>query len=247
MSFTFSGKTALLAGGACDLGLALAPVLVNRGIRPVITCRRPESIEQVRLSMAGYDGMYSILTLDLDKPASLDRVFADLTNGLDYLVDFAQEDYESLVASADQSAVARYMGACVTNRALMLKKAARMMMRHKQGRFVFVSSTAAGRSNPGQGFYAASKLAAEALYRNLALELGNFGISTVTLRPGYVEAGRGKVYIEKNRETLRKRIPSGNFLRAQDVASTLLFLLSDQAKGFNATELVMDGGLCAGK
>ena len=247
MNLTFSGKTALLVGGSCELGLALAPLLSNQGICPVIACRRPESMERAKQAMAGCSGPHRTVFLDLAQPQSLDLVFSSLENGMDYLVDFAQEDYESLVASADHDTVKDYMGTCVSARSLMLKKAARIMMPQKRGRLVLVSSTAAGRPNPGQGFYAASKLAAEALYKNLALELGSFGISAVTLRPGYVEAGRGKSYIEKNRETLRKRVPSSMFLQPDEVAVTLLFLLSDQARGFNATELVMDGGLCAGK
>ncbi len=247
MNLTFNGKTALLPGGGCDLGLALAPLLVGHGIRPILTYRNPETLDRITTAMTDFSGGYDTCFLDLNQPASLDPVFSGLEDGLDYLVDFAQGDYEELVAAADQGQVARYMEGGITNRALMLKKASRLMMRNRRGRLVFVSSTAAGRPNPGQGFYAAAKLAAEALYKNLALELGSRGITAVTLRPGYVEAGRGNVYIDKNRDDLLKRIPSRSFITAEEVASTLLFLLSDQARGFNATELVMDGGLGAGK
>lgn len=247
MNLTFSGKTALLCGGGCDLAIALAPHLSNQGIRPILTYRSPQSLEHITASLKDFTGPYDTCYLDFNHIPSLDEAFSGLEKGLDYLVDFAQGDYEELVASADPAQITRYMDANVTARAIMLKNAGRIMVRQRQGRLVFVSSTAAGRPNPGQGFYAASKLAAEALYKNMALELGRMGISSVTLRPGYIDAGRGKGYIEKNRDTLIKRIPSKSFITADDVATTILFLFSDQAKGFNATELTMDGGLSAGK
>lgn len=247
MNLTFSGKTALLCGGSCDLALSLAPLLSNHGIRPVLTYRSPESLHRIMEALKDIPDAYGTCLLDFNHIPSIEMALSSLENGLDYLVDFAQGDYEALVASADPLRLAGYLDANVTARAIMLKHAGRIMINQHRGRLVFVSSTAAGRPNPGQGFYAASKLAAEALYKNMALELGRMGISTVTLRPGYIDAGRGKGYIEKNRDALIKRIPSQSFITADDIATTVLFLLSDQAKGFNATELTMDGGLSAGK
>jgi 3-oxoacyl-[acyl-carrier protein] reductase len=247
MNLTFSGKTALLCGGGCDLGLALAPLLSNHGIRPVLTYRSPVSLNRITEALKDISGNYDTCFLDLNHIPTIDKVFSSMDSSLDYLVDFAQGDYEALVASADPIKIAGYMEANVTAKAVMLKNAGRIMIKQRGGRLVFVSSTAAGRPNPGQGFYAASKLAAESLYKNMALELGRMGISAVTLRPGYIEAGRGKGFIETNRDALIKRIPSQSFVSADDVAATILFLLSDQGKGFNATELTMDGGLSAGK
>lgn len=247
MNLTFSGKTALLCGGSCDMALALAPLLMAEGIRPVLSCRSEAACERITRCLADHSGSFETCFMDLSTPSSLAPAFSRFENGLDYLVDFIQGDYEDLVAAAAPDKTASYMAAHVSARADMLKRASRIMMRRRFGRLVFVSSTAAGRPNPGQGFYAAAKLAGEALYKNLALELGSKGISTVTIRPGYVDAGRGKTYIEKNREDLMRLIPSRAFISPHDLATTVLFLLSDQALNLNATEITMDGGLSAGK
>jgi 3-oxoacyl-[acyl-carrier protein] reductase len=110
-----------------------------------------------------------------------------------------------------------------------------------------VSSSAAYRPNPGQGFYAASKLASEALYRNLGLELGEHGVTAVILRPGYIDAGRGKKYMQGKGGDILRMVPIKRVLNTAEVAETILFLLSDSAAGFNATEISLDGGLTAGK
>jgi 3-oxoacyl-[acyl-carrier protein] reductase len=111
---------------------------------------------------------------------------------------------------------------------------------------VLVSSAAAGRPNPGQGFYAAVKRSAEALYRNLGIELGGRGVTTVTLRLGYVDAGRGHTYLSAMPDALAG-VPTGRAITAGEVADTLIFLLSNNAWSFNATELTLDGGLTSAK
>ncbi len=121
------------------------------------------------------------------------------------------------------------------------------MLKKRKGRLVFISSTAARRSNPGQGFYAAAKLASEALYRNMGIELGGRGVTAVIVRPGYVDAGRGKVYMEAEGGKILAKTPIKRVITQEEVAETILFLLSDGAAGINATEIAIDGGLTAGK
>jgi 3-oxoacyl-[acyl-carrier protein] reductase len=112
---------------------------------------------------------------------------------------------------------------------------------------VYVSSAAAGRPHPGQGYYAAAKQASEALYRNVGLELSTRGVTAVTLRPGYIDAGRGLRYLEKKADDALAKVPLGRALKIDEVVDAIMFLLSDSAVGFNATILTMDGGLSAGK
>lgn len=247
MKLSFSGKRALLLGGSCDLALRLAEYLVEENIVPVLTYRSEEGFRRISETMASRPGKYETAFLDFSDPASVVSLFQKTGADLDYLVDFAQGDLEGFIASADHDLVARYVTENITRRAEVLKEAARLMLTKRRGKLVFVSSAAALRANPGQGFYAAAKLASEALYRNLGIEMGRRGITTVTLRPGYVKAGRGQAYIEANEKELLKRIPTGRVLTREDVAETVMFLLSDGASGFNATELMMDGGLTAGK
>ena len=121
------------------------------------------------------------------------------------------------------------------------------MLVQKSGRLIYMSSTAAGMPNKGQGFYAAVKLAGEALYKNIGIELAAKGITSISLRPGYVNAGRGEKYISKSKNEILKKIPAGKALVSSEIAETIMFFLSDSARGFNATEIVMDGGLTAGK
>ena len=81
----------------------------------------------------------------------------------------------------------------------------------------------------------------------MGLELACRGVTSVTLRPGYIDAGRGRRYLEDKGDRVIEQIPLGRPLTSREVVRTILFLLSDSARGFNATVLTMDGGLSAGK
>lgn len=190
---------------------------------------------------------YRSLYLNLGDRDSLNSMFSQIKGEIDFVVDFAQGDMECFIASAAEEDVSCYFAENISFRAEILKMISREMLKKKRGRFIFVSSSAAARPNPGQGFYAAAKLASEALYKNLGLELGRYGITTVTLRPGYIESGRGERYTQSRRDEVLKMIPTKRILTTAEVTETILFLLSDSASGFNATEIHLDGGLTACK
>lgn len=247
MTIRHTGKRAFILGGSCALAVGLAGAMVAKGLHPIQTHRDQQGKTRIEDSLRDWEGAYSTVVLDLADKKTFASLGPILTDGVDYLVDFAQGDLEGLVASADTGAVASFLEANVANRAELIRQVSRSMITRRCGRMVHVSSTAAGRPNPGQGYYAAAKLASEALYRNLGLELAPCGITTVTLRPGYVDAGRGHRYLKKNADAALAKVPLGRALEIEEVADTIMFLLSESAVGFNATVLTMDGGLSAGK
>jgi 3-oxoacyl-[acyl-carrier protein] reductase len=247
MRLEFSGRYALVAGGSCEMAVDLARAMIAEGIRPVLGYRSEQGRQNILKPLQAPPDAFDTLCLDLNQVHDLEQQAAHWPGSIDYLVDLAQEDLEGLVASADSDTVRRFFDAQVSGRAAMAQQVARRMLRQKKGRMLYVSSTAAGCPNPGQGFYAAAKCAAEALYRNLGLELASRGITTVTLRPGYIDAGRGRRYLQQKGEAVLERIPLGRVLTSAEVVQTIMFLLSDSALGFNATTLTMDGGLTAGK
>ena len=243
MNWKFSGTRALVLGGTCELALTLASLMIKSSLFPILTYRNDNGLNAIKKSLPHLEGKYDACYLDLGNRDLLNALFSHIGNDLDFVVDFAQGNYESLIAQADGDAVYRYFSENVSSRAEVLKIAGRVMLRKRKGRLVFISSTASARPNPGQGFYAAAKLASEALYRNMGLELGKRGITTVILRPGYVNAGRGKEYLQVQDGKILETVPIKRAMTREDIAETILFLLSDSASGLNATEITMDGGL----
>ena len=215
--------------------------------RPILTFRNNAGREKIDNAMQAFprDSYVSHYLAFGDHP-SLEALFNSHAD-IESLVDFGHSDYESLVASADEDAVTRYFEENVSFRACILKRAGRSMLKRRRGRLIYVSSTAATGPNPGQGFYAAAKLASEALYRSMGLELGAKGITAAILRPGYVDAGRGAKYLSEKKEAALSKIPISRAIGKEEVAKTILFLLSEEAHGINGSIVTLDGGMMAGK
>ncbi|NLN60455.1 MAG: SDR family oxidoreductase [Deltaproteobacteria bacterium] len=239
-------KRALLLGGTCDLALCLAPKLIKKKIMPILTWRDSGGKAKIDSSLSDFPDLYETVRFDLNDSSACQTAFNQDTEIFAFLVDFAQGDYESLIAGGDEDRIGAYFSENVAARAALLKRIARGMIRMKEGRLIFLSSSAVERPAPGQGFYAAAKLASEAMYRNCGLELASKGITAAILRLGYVRAGRGRIFLDANPQTT-DQIPLRRALDKEEVAEAILFLLSPGAAGINATTLTMDGGLSAGK
>jgi 3-oxoacyl-[acyl-carrier protein] reductase len=246
-ALTFYGKRALLIGGSCELALALARTLMDAGIFTLLTYRSSEGQQRIIDALESFEDRYQTFHLDFSQRESLNHLPEHIGNELDYSVDFVQGDFESLIAAADDDRILHYFEENIAFRALMIKAIVRIMLKHKKGRLIFVSSAAAERANAGQGFYAAAKLASESLYRNVGLELGRRGITTLSLRPGYIDAGRGRPFMEQHHQDISRKVPIQRALDISEIIQSLLFFLSDGAAGFNAVNITLDGGLAAGK
>jgi 3-oxoacyl-[acyl-carrier protein] reductase len=63
--------------------------------------------------------------------------------------------------------------------------------------------------------------------------------------PGFIETDMARAIPEVFRVSILKRIPAGRFGTVEEVAATVLFLLSDAAQYINGQTLVVDGGMSA--
>jgi len=239
MTLCFSGSNALVLGGSADLGLELARLLIQEKIFPLFTYRNRAGEEMIHENLKSYEGLYQVAYCDFGKKETIEALFNKVNHRLDFMIDIAHGDFERLVCSADSCDVDAYFSENISARAEIIKRTGRAMLCNQKGRMIFISSAAVENPNPGQGFYAASKLAAEALYRNAGLEFRDRGITTITLRPGYIDAGRGKRYLQSRQRLSSNGIEKIQILTTKEMAETILFFLSDSAAGFTASAITI--------
>jgi NAD(P)-dependent dehydrogenase (short-subunit alcohol dehydrogenase family) len=123
-----------------------------------------------------------------------------------------------------------------------------LIKRGVPGAVVNVSSLAAAIGTRDHLAYCASKAALDAMTRVMAVELGPHGIRVnsvnpvVTLTPMADKAWSDPV----KAASMLARIPLGRFVQPSEIASTIAFLLSDDAGMINGVTLTVDGGFSAG-
>ena len=110
--------------------------------------------------------------------------------------------------------------------------------RSEYGRIINISTDAA-QVFAGQITYGASKATLEALTRSIALEVGKYGITVNCVAPGPTQTG----WIDENLEkAVLPLIPMGKLIQPQDIAETILFLSSAQAKMLTGQVIKVSGG-----
>jgi NAD(P)-dependent dehydrogenase (short-subunit alcohol dehydrogenase family) len=108
---------------------------------------------------------------------------------------------------------------------------------------VLVGSIASGIGTKGYGVYGATKAAVRSFARTWANELAPRGIRVNVVAPGPTDTAMFAAASDEVRETLTQMIPLGRMGRADEVASTALFLASDESSFITGAELPVDGGM----
>ena len=110
--------------------------------------------------------------------------------------------------------------------------------RKDYGRIINIS-TDASQNFAGQITYGASKATLEALTRSIALEVGKYGITVNCVAPGPTQTGWIDTDLEK---AVIPLIPMGKLIKPEDIAETILFLSSKQAKMITGQVIKVSGG-----
>jgi len=124
--------------------------------------------------------------------------------------------------------------------------AAAQHMRDRGGRIVNVSSRGAFRGEPDQPAYGASKAALNAMGQSLAVALAPYRIAVASVAPGFVATDMTAELPEKRQQEILGQVPLGRLAEADEIASVVRFLASEQAGYITGAVVPVDGGLGMG-
>ena len=110
--------------------------------------------------------------------------------------------------------------------------------RNGYGRIINLS-TDASQVFAGQITYGASKATLEALTRSIALEVAKYGMTVNCVAPGPTQTGWIDADLEK---AVIPLIPMGKLIQPEDIAETILFLASEQARMLTGQVIKVSGG-----
>ena len=116
------------------------------------------------------------------------------------------------------------------------------MVRNMKGNIIAVSSMWGQTGASCEALYSASKGAVDAYVRSLAKELGPSGIRVNAVSPGVIRTDMMKEYSEEDIELLKDETPLERIGRPEDVADTVIFLLSERSSFITGQIIGVNGG-----
>ncbi|MDL2403640.1 SDR family oxidoreductase [Rhizobium mayense] len=243
----FTNKNIVITGGTTGIGFAAARQFIKEGAKVVVTGRDPKKTAEAAKELG--ESALGIVA-DITKPGDLEALFdqiRDSFRGIDVL--FANAGIAKLGAVADTSTELfdDVIGTNFRGTYFTIQKALPLL--RDGGAIVFTTSWFDEAGAAGTSVVSASKAALRNLTRTLASELVDRNIRVNAVSPGVIETplfgklGLAEADVQALGETLLSQIPVKRFGKAEEVATAVAFLASDDASYITGVELPVDGGL----
>ena len=242
MLIRFDGKTVIVAGAARGIGRAIARAFAADGA-DVIACDR--LVDQIDAGER-----IRALPVDVTDAASIDKVVAAAAGKVDVLVYVAGGILGQVPKPLEQVTPEEFAGIVDVNLKgcfLFARAVAPGMKAAGGGRIVTISSRAGlATSLTGIQAYASAKHGQVGLVKQLAQELGPFGITVNSVAPGFMATSpdyerQWNSYSDDFRRTFADRIAMRRMGKPEDIADAVLFLASDHASWITGQTLPVTG------
>lgn len=246
----FSGKVALVTGGASGIGRATSILFGREGAKVAVVDRSKELALQVVREIENLGGEAIFLETDITNEAAVDAMVASTVSRwgrLDYAVNSAgipdpspsflegTEDHWKKISDINLKGVW-----------LSMRAEIRQMLDGPGGAIVNVSSRVGLVGKPKVGMYAATKHGVLGLTRSAAIEFASRGLRINAVCPGLIETPLATECFGEQLPDLAKVMnPLGRIGRPEEVAQGIAWLCSDAASFVVGIALPIDGGAVA--
>ncbi len=254
-----ANKKAIVTGAAKGMGAAITTTLAREGADVVLTARDVAALDEVASEVRKLGRQAYVVACDVIEEGQVQAMVAEALKvfggRIDILVnvagvtgpietpvqDIKVDDFDCVIIANERGTF------------LPIKHVVPTMIKQRDGKIVNISGTSGLRGYPMRTAYSASKWAVRGITRTVALELGKHNVNVNAVCPGIVETPRmmklceGKakargwtierVYDEYVQDMALKRVTTG-----QDVANTVVFLASEDARQITGQHIAVDGG-----
>lgn len=250
---TFSNKKLLVVGGTSGVGFEIAKLVLSQGGQAIILGNNPTKAENARTELAKEFGdKITAVTANLLDMASVNALIAKLNNehqDIDLIVNSAGVYFPNTFVETDEKAYDGYLN---LNKAVFFINQAivkNLIAQNKKGSIVNITAALSSlplKSTPMTA-YSMAKLGLEAMTKNMAAELAEYGIRVNALPIGLVET---KIFerfatseqVKDTLENFKTLHALGRNGTPQEVAKIAGFLLSDDADWVTGAIWTADGG-----
>ncbi len=224
-------KTVLITGATSGIGKATALLLAEKNYRLILTGRRKERLEALKTRIENtYGAGVVTLSFDIRSKKETDAAFDSLPEqwkSIDVLINNAglaaglNPIQNGLIDDWEQMIDTNIKGLLYISRKVLTG-----MTRRKSGHIINLSSIAGKETYPQGNVYCATKHAVDAITKGMRIDLLTKGIKVSAVSPGAVKTEFSKVRFKGDNNKAEKVYEGFTPLSAEDVAETIVFIIS---------------------
>jgi meso-butanediol dehydrogenase/(S,S)-butanediol dehydrogenase/diacetyl reductase len=241
-------KVVFITGASEGIGRATAIRLAGEGATVIICARRPEPLAETEAEIRRRGGKVDAFTLDVGDTEAYAKAIRDAAarhGRLDGLVNNAMSG--GFASVLDTTVEAWRKDFTVNAEAVFVgtREALRIMCERRSGAIVNIATLNALRAMSYMASYSASKAALVQFSAVAAMEAAPYGVRVNVIAPGQIMTPALQQFARMDPDRAAKStaaIPMGRGGEPEELASAVLFLLSDEASFITGVTLPVDGG-----
>ncbi len=241
-------KHMLITGASSGIGFETFSKCFRNNIYPIAVIRNYEKFKNNLISQNLQNNKFSIINCDLEDISAIENIVKEvkkITKKLDHLVINAGFIETSAALMTTKSNIEKHLQINFISQILIAQSISKsFFIKQKKGSIVAVSSSAAIDANEARMAYAASKSALSTAIRVLSKELGKINIRANIVAPGLTDTELMQNSTQPDQiDKFINELSIKRLGRAEEIASLIHFLSSDESSFITGQIISIDGGI----
>ncbi len=244
--FDLTGKVAIVTGASRGIGRAISEALGRQGALVAMTDVLGDSVVQAARELTAAGLKAEGYAMDVTSAENVQAAVASIVerhSRIDILVNNAGIVRDMVALRLKREDWDLVLSVNLTGTFTCTQAVLRTMMRQHGGRIISISSVVGQMGNAGQSNYAASKAGIIGFSKSMARELAVRGITVNVVAPGLIDTDMTRGLPENVRNEWASMVPLGRLGTADDVASAVCFLATDEASYISGQVLAVNGAM----
>jgi len=240
------GKVALITGAAQGIGKAIAIALAKEGADIIASDINLELAERTAEEISSIGVKAKPLKMNVADYGEVEEKVKDAVaefGKIDILVNNAGITKDSLLVRMKPEDFDAVLSVNLKGTYNCTKVISRLMMKARSGKIVNIASIVGQMGNVGQANYAASKAGVIGFTKTAARELAVRGVNINAIAPGFIDTEMTRRLPEDEKTKLKEQIPLGRLGTPEDVASAVIFLVTDDSNYITGQVISVNGGM----